>query len=309
MDLSRVFGNEQQQQQQQQAPQANAKWGAPAYDQTDAAPLGTNNQVVVAGDEHKAFQEAHQAATNMQDTVAQLQQQLAQLHNAAKVTKAAYSSVCAERDQLRSSVENAQKRLGDVQRVVARYAVVEEPVVASDGFTYEKRVIEKYLEDCREMKSEAISQQTKEVLTDTLRSNQSLRKLVDLLKTAKPELLGRLPEKNNLNSTTCKEVDAPADRIDKKPNEGRLHPCVRVYGFCNYKETCAYAQYPYDACLSHLKGKCRFGANCHEFHVDLKRPVEGNDRRERYERRDRGERRERDDRRGDREDREDRRKQ
>jgi len=269
MDLSRVFGNEQQQ-------PAGGKWantpgGAVGYDQNESAPLGAPTDT---GDEHKAYYEAHQAAHAMHDTVAQLQTQLAQLHHAAKVTKAAYTRVAEERDQLRNSVENAQKRLGDVQRVVARYAVVEEPVVASDGFTYEKRVIEKYLEDCRDAKSEAISQQTKEVLQDTLRSNQSLRKLVDLLKTAKPELLGPLPQKSNETPSGGKgdRGGGGGNHCDDHKGDGRMHPCIRVYGFCNYKDSCTYANYPYDACLSHLKGKCRFGAQCHEFHVDVKRP-------------------------------------
>lgn len=53
------------------------------------------------------------------------------------------------------------------------------------------------------------------------------------------------------------------------PQPEKLHPCLRVYGTCNYGKSCAYANYPYDACLSNLKGRCRFGLQCHERHVDL----------------------------------------
>jgi hypothetical protein len=96
-------------------------------------------------------------------------------------TRKQYNAVLAERDQYRDQAKQAEIRLGEVQRVVSRYAVVEEPVVASDGFTYERKVIQTYLTECRASKSEAISQQTKEVLTETLLPNQSLRKFIDLL--------------------------------------------------------------------------------------------------------------------------------
>lgn len=59
---------------------------------------------------------------------------------------------------------------------------------------------------------------------------------------------------------------------DQHPGEQRLHPCLRVYGHCNYRQNCTYAKYPYDACLSYLKGKCRFNKACHELHVDFIKP-------------------------------------
>lgn len=54
----------------------------------------------------------------------------------------------------------------------------------------------------------------------------------------------------------------------------KFHPCLRVYGTCNYGRNCAYAKYPYDACLSNLKGRCRFGNQCHERHVDFLGPLD-----------------------------------
>lgn len=56
----------------------------------------------------------------------------------------------------------------------------------------------------------------------------------------------------------------------------KFHPCLRVYGTCNYGRNCAYAKYPYDACLSNLKGRCRFGNQCHERHVEYIGPLDDN---------------------------------
>jgi hypothetical protein len=258
MDLSRVFGD------QNQAP-ASAGWNG-------NLPMATFN-----GDEAQAFQDLYRISHSMQDSVTQLQAQLSQLNQAAENVRAAFNAVCSERDALRQHVQNASRRLGEVQRVVSRYAVVEDPVVASDGFTYERKVIEAYLAECRESKSEGISQQTKEVLSNTLLANQSLRKLVDLLKTVKPEMLGPVPKQSDalgeIQARAARDEEGGDNDGTRPAGDGRLHPCVRVYGFCNYKESCTYANYPYDACLSHLKGKCRFGSQCHEHHVDLKRPA------------------------------------
>lgn len=55
--------------------------------------------------------------------------------------------------------------------------------------------------------------------------------------------------------------------------EERFHPCLRVYGDCNFKSSCSYAGYPYKACLSYLKGRCRFGERCHEPHMNYTGPL------------------------------------
>lgn len=195
-----------------------------------------------------------------------------------------YSSVAAERDNYSSLLNVAEGRMAEVQRVVQRYTIVQEPVVASDGFTYERRIIKQYLDECMRSGVSPISQQTQSELSSTLIPNQSLKKLVELLRQTKPT--GEHPStpgSGPVASPHASSATAPSPKADVgtvKPaqgggsnNEGRLHPCVRVYGYCNYKDTCTYAQYPYDACLSHLKGKCRFGAQCHELHVDFRGPT------------------------------------
>lgn len=205
--------------------------------------------------------------------------QMQQLARATEATRAAHQRVAAERDQLRQQVAAAEARLAEVQRIVQRYSVVQEPVIASDGFTYEKKVITTYLDECKAGGVAAVSQQTKEPLTDVVVPNQSLKKLVELLKNVKaPEPSELPPPPPSVQAAPPPPPmpmhgGAPHQTAPMSGDPSRLHPCVRVYGYCNYKESCAYAKYPYDACLSHLKGKCRFGASCHEMHVDFKGQV------------------------------------
>eukprot|EP00760_Papus_ankaliazontas_P038882 PhM_4_TR9391/c0_g1_i1/m.65205 len=175
----------------------------------------------------------------------------------------------AERDECR-------QQLAHIHRVVSRYAAVQDPVVASDGFTYEKRVLQQYLDDCRNAQQTAISQQTKEVLQDTLYPNESLKKFVELLKDLK------MPTQTPLTTVpgSLGHDDTPAAHPGPRGGHKHTpttaqpgvtptrHPCVRIYGLCNFGDDCVYASYPYEACLNYLKGKCRFGARCQEAHVD-----------------------------------------
>lgn len=194
-----------------------------------------------------------------------LNQQINALTRAVESMHTAYNQVTREKEAYTSQLQSAEARLSEVQRVVQRYAIVTSPVVASDGYTYERDTIKAYLDDCKNTNTRATSQQTHTELGSTLIPNHSLKKLVDLLKSYKPPSTEQ-PAKSNLGAV------ANQDQIrgGNQDHKNALHPCVRVYGFCNYKENCTYAQYPYDACLSHLKGKCRFGSQCHELHVEIK---------------------------------------
>lgn len=51
-----------------------------------------------------------------------------------------------------------------------------------------------------------------------------------------------------------------------------LHPCMRVYGNCNFGDDCRFACYPFNSCLNHIKGKCHHGNTCKEVHVDPTTP-------------------------------------
>lgn len=48
--------------------------------------------------------------------------------------------------------------------------------------------------------------------------------------------------------------------------EPTTHPCERVFGTCKSGEHCHYKDAPRSACVSFLKGKCRFGNACRESH-------------------------------------------
>jgi predicted transcriptional regulator len=269
--------------------------------------------------------------------MARMMPMIANLQEILESTRVAYNTMIADRDAKRQLLVAAEGRLAEVQRVVQRYIIVQQPVVASDGYTYERNVIQQYLEECEENNASAYSQQTKEVLKDTLIPNQSLKKLVDLLKTVKPQEVPPVTPRSVIpsfragNSVNWGEEEEDDDKPihaseleaglsqkkeDKKPdappraesakeallrnngsanshaanprasggqssNSGnagssgnnasgnnKLHPCLRVYGFCNFKDDCTFARYPYDACLNNIKGKCRFGSNCKELHVN-----------------------------------------
>jgi len=47
------------------------------------------------------------------------------------------------------------------------------------------------------------------------------------------------------------------------------HPCERIFGVCKSGEQCHYRTAPRNACVSFLKGKCRFGSACRESHFVL----------------------------------------
>lgn len=192
-----------------------------------------------------------------------MNQQVNALARAVESMHTAYNQVTREKEAYTSQLQSAEARLAEVQRVVQRYAIVTSPVVASDGFTYERDTIKAYLDECKNTGTRATSQQTHTELGNTLIPNHSLKKLVDLLKSYKPPSTEQ-PSKNFAGAASQDQSRGGQD------HKNALHPCVRVYGFCNYKENCTYAQYPYDACLSHLKGKCRFGSQCHELHVEIK---------------------------------------
>lgn len=260
------------------------------------------------------------------------------LQNTLEVTRVAYNQAIVDRDNKRAQLVVAESRLADVQRVITRYTVVQDPVVASDGYTYERAVIRQYLDECEASEASAYSQQTKEALVkDVLIPNQSLKKLVELLRMVKPSDVPAAtprsaipPFKGGVHGNPvnwldeedgddvrrpihASDLEAEFSKPEQKPSEtakpakawgdanatkssstattssgrpttgahasqakessssngaNRLHPCLRVYGFCNFKDDCTFARYPYDACLNNIKGKCRFGNNCKELHVN-----------------------------------------
>lgn len=313
--------------------------------------------------------------------------------------RVSYNNAVAERDATYRKLQAADKHLRDVETVVRRYSGVRDPVIASDGFTYERANITQYLKECAMSKSKAYSQQTKEELSDMIVQNVSLNRLVNMLLSVGtcelPPLIDRAPimpaqSSQGMNRggslpsasvppTTTSAAVAPTPRSAGghrtpaaangavsanptsalpqawaaageqetganesvtaaaagtvpsptgqmlSPNAGStsvspaapagvngnnansnrrfehsaggggtvsnamgsgkygkggahggakptLHPCLRVYGLCNFMEDCTFANYPFEACLNYIKGKCRFGAHCKELHVDPRDP-------------------------------------
>ncbi|CAC9482443.1 RNA binding protein / CSBPB / ZC3H40 [Leishmania donovani] len=256
------------------------------------------------------------------------------LHEVLERNREIYNNIIAERNEAYRRLQDADAKLQQVEHVVRRYAEVKDPVVASDGYTYERTELSRYLSDCKKSNSKAYSQQTKEELTDVMVDNVSLRRLAELLKgvhsvevpqlSSRPLLAGGVVDVNGPRSHWAEEDPSMSGadhtemghgpvglaggaggrggngmavglghaglRYDRsggakygKPsngNEGKggLHPCLRVYGFCNFEDDCTFANYPYEACLNHIKGKCRFGSTCKELHVDPRDPVYQNTR-------------------------------
>ncbi|EAN90179.1 putative RNA-binding protein [Trypanosoma cruzi] len=241
-----------------------------------------------------AYRTAYESIGELQNSLQGYDQQVAKviqhINTLASVVDSLqqhYDSVVEEKEYIIRSLDVAEGRMQDVQRIVQRYAAVTDPVVASDGFTYERDVITNYFNECQAQKNIPMSQQTHTELTMMLFPNRSFKRFLEQLMETKPaEMRAEASSSShgnhggNANASSRSAGNAQnthkADVSNKSGNTGangeRLHPCVRVYGYCNYKDACAYALYPYDACLSHLKGKCRFRSQCHERHVDFHGP-------------------------------------
>lgn len=256
------------------------------------------------------------------------------LQGVVESTRDMYNTVIKERDEAHRRLQDADSKLQQVEHVVRRYAEVKDPVVASDGYTYERTELSRYLSECKKSSSKAYSQQTKEELTEVMVDNVSLRRLAELLKGVHsvevPQLSNRVPltsgagnsdgqrmrsrwmdedasmggmAHTDMNSGTPGPMGGAGGRPGNgmlmnaghggrrfdhggkfnkagASNEGKggLHPCIRVYGFCNFEDDCTFANYPYEACLNHIKGKCRFGPTCKELHVDPRDPAYQNAR-------------------------------
>ena len=218
-----------------------------------------------------------QQAADYEAQTKQLTAQIAAMAAHVDTMRQAYQDVCDETTKFEALHERAKSRLADVQRTTSRYLQVKNPVVASDGFTYDREVIERYFKDCLNNGEEPTSQQNKTKLDPTqLIPNMSLKKLLELLDAIKPDesevapRAGGVAHNTNVHAVAPDGRTAVASSAAPTPNGGRLHPCLRVFGQCNYGDNCTFAHYPYDACLSYIKGKCRFGSQCHEQHVNLK---------------------------------------
>lgn len=240
----------------------------------------------------QAFRDAYECSQalvgNLQDYEQQASKVMETIHHLSEEVEALRrhcEDAVNERQYLDDLTAQAEDRLRDVRRLADRYTAVKDPVVASDGFTYERAVLTEYLNSCSKEGTEAVSNQTQEPMTSLLIPNRSLKtlleRLVELLQstnvvsantdTGTDRSVNALNTNSSVTENTSSKGYMGNDSADQ-----RLHPCIRVYGYCHYKDGCAYAKYPYEACLSNLKGKCRFRNQCHERHVEFVGPLDDN---------------------------------
>lgn len=225
----------------------------------------------------------------------------------AEYMRSSYQDLLSEKQHLDQLYEQADEKLKKVDRIISRFCFVKDPVVASDGFTYERENIISYMNTCKQSGETPKSKENNENLTSLLVPNRSLRTFLDRLqeihKTDRSAMEASAPNYAKASAanpgaplvlsgalgadfapraadpvppaepTPVPQKDSNGQVIELNARGQRVHPCVRVYGYCNYKDTCAYAKYPYDACLSNLKGKCRFRNQCHERHVEFRGPL------------------------------------
>lgn len=220
-----------------------------------------------------------QAMTVHQQQGAALVDNFALLVQDASRLQQEYDQLLQEKQALADQKARAEERLNKIRKLATTFDV-EDAVAASDGFMYPREHISRYICNCQAENRTPHSQQTNEPITSLLVPNRSLKGFIDrVLETCnakKPAPGGGSGGGGGASANgkvNARSREAPETTIEVNDKGDRLHPCTRVYGFCNYKDGCTYSGYPYNACLSHLKGKCRFGDQCHEEHVEFRGPL------------------------------------
>lgn len=249
-------------------------------------------------------------------------------------TRNSYNDAVRERNFLYEQLRMKLEKLSKCKTTLQRYECANDPVVGSDGYTYERGELEGYFSECKSTNSKAYSHQTEEEITDRIVSNLTLvalsKELVRVIEPHSDELPafpqrslidgggkpvlsnsgmkqipnsvplfdpfkfahpsagrqrsrgGEMGDKNRWQNNRAKpyatapfDTNAGGDMGDglgaEKPKP-EFHPCLRIYHLCNFNSDCTFANYPYEACLNHIKGKCRFGSHCKELHVDRDDP-------------------------------------
>jgi hypothetical protein len=94
-------------------------------------------------------------------------------------------SLMNERSALCEQLSGVNGALAAVQMSAAKYAV-QQPVIASDGFTYEQMDMATYMTQCMNMGTPPVSQITREPLEPFFPPNRTLFQVLKLLQTAQP---------------------------------------------------------------------------------------------------------------------------
>jgi hypothetical protein len=103
----------------------------------------------------------------------------------ANAQKTEHASTIEEFNAGQEYLRSIEERITQVHNIIGRYAGVEDPVVASDGFTYERRTILAYFEECDRSGVEPQSNQAEVTLTKELMPNSTLRRIVDQVRAVR----------------------------------------------------------------------------------------------------------------------------
>lgn len=138
--------------------------------------------------------ESDAVKVNAQELIAEIQNEwkIAQEAGASAVQRAVHllspesrreiEKINSEKAALEKRLAEAKHRIAEMEAIVTRFASVQDPVVASDGFTYDREQITKYVEECRAHGAAPVSQQNHQPLTERFVPNNSLKRLIETLR-------------------------------------------------------------------------------------------------------------------------------
>lgn len=224
------------------------------------------------------------------------------MHEDVQRIQVSYFSLLSEVQGVKNCIKKADSIFSELSSLLKEFTPVHDLMIHPDGLTYHRGDLAKTRRD--EIPDErGVGALPNRTLSSML---EKIKMLIPLVPQSYPEMaelddtystgsfsglnqvdvdsalgLGnaaanRSPGTNRMTmrSGSAQKYGNTNSNITSKAGPGfskpmKYHPCIRVYGICNYGKKCTYAFYPYDACLSNLKGKCRFGNLCHELHVEF----------------------------------------
>ncbi len=136
----------------------------------------------------------NEAAVSIEELAAEIQADWARAQEAGRnaVNRAAYlaSPECrreidalhTEKAALERRLAEAKQKIAEMETIVSRFAAVQDPVVASDGYTYDRAQITAYVTECQQAGLPAVSQQNSQELATRFVPNNSLKRLIENLR-------------------------------------------------------------------------------------------------------------------------------
>ena len=128
----------------------------------------------------------HTSAMQMQHLTGPMMSHTSDVTDALEQVRHEREVLLFETEQLRLENAALHASVRASARVVDRFAAVADPVVASDGYTYERADLVQYLTECRSLGIAPRSQLTNEPMSDVLVCNNSLKRMIALLQSIEP---------------------------------------------------------------------------------------------------------------------------